>query len=47
MGTDQAMPIVQASRLRKIYRGASDVEALRGVDLDVERGEVTPVSSIA
>lgn len=36
-------PIVQASRLRKIYRSASDVEALRGVDLDIERGEMLAV----
>ena len=28
-------PIVQASRLRKIYHGANEVEALRGIDLDV------------
>jgi putative ABC transport system ATP-binding protein len=43
MTTNHASPIVQASRLRKIYRGASDVEALRGVDLDVERGEMLAV----
>jgi putative ABC transport system ATP-binding protein len=33
-------PIVQASRLRKVYRGAGEVEALRGVDLAVKRGEM-------
>jgi putative ABC transport system ATP-binding protein len=38
-----AASIVQASRLRKIYRSASDVEALRGVDLEVERGEMVAV----
>jgi putative ABC transport system ATP-binding protein len=32
--------IVEASRLRKVYRGAGEVEALRGVDLVVERGEM-------
>jgi putative ABC transport system ATP-binding protein len=32
--------IIQASRLRKVYRGAGEVEALRGVDLVVERGEM-------
>lgn len=35
--------IVQASRLRKIYHGASEVEALRGVDLEVARGEMVAV----
>jgi putative ABC transport system ATP-binding protein len=35
--------IVQASRLRKVYRGASEVEALRGVDMVVERGEMVAV----
>jgi putative ABC transport system ATP-binding protein len=32
--------IIQASRLRKVYRGAGEVEALRGVDLVVDRGEM-------
>ncbi len=43
MTTENHTPIVQASRLRKIYRAASDVEALRGVDLTVERGEMVAV----
>jgi putative ABC transport system ATP-binding protein len=43
MKSDLATPIVQATRLRKIYRGASDVEALRGVDFDVLRGEMVAV----
>jgi putative ABC transport system ATP-binding protein len=38
--TDHSATIVRASRLRKIYRGASDVEAPRGVDLTVELGEM-------
>ncbi len=40
MGIDQGSPIVCANRLRKVYRGASDVEALRGVDFAVARGEM-------
>jgi putative ABC transport system ATP-binding protein len=35
--------IVQASRLRKVYHGAGQVEALRGVDIAVERGEMLAV----
>src|SRR6202049_3565160 len=35
--------IVQASRLRKVYRGANEVEALRGIDLLVERGEMIAI----
>jgi putative ABC transport system ATP-binding protein len=36
-------PIVQASRLRKVYRGANEVEALRGIDLRVGRGEMVAI----
>jgi putative ABC transport system ATP-binding protein len=44
MGTNHHnSPIVRADRLRKIYRGASDVEALRGVDIEVARGEMVAV----
>jgi putative ABC transport system ATP-binding protein len=32
--------IVEARRLRKVYQGAGQVEALRGVDLEVRRGEM-------
>jgi putative ABC transport system ATP-binding protein len=35
--------IVQASRLRKVYHGANEVEALRGIDLQVARGEMVAV----
>jgi putative ABC transport system ATP-binding protein len=35
--------IIQATRLRKVYHGASEVEALRGVDLVVERGEMLAI----
>ena len=35
--------IVQAHRLRKVYHGANEVEALRGIDLEVERGEMVAV----
>src|SRR5579864_4101735 len=36
-------PMVIAQRLRKTYRGATNVEALRGVDLEVQRGEMVAV----
>ena len=35
--------MVQANRLRKVYRGGAEVEALRGVDFVVERGEMVAV----
>src|ERR1700704_1589616 len=35
--------IFQASRLRKVYQGANAVEALRGIDLEVERGEMVAI----
>ena len=35
--------IVKARRLRKVYHGADDVEALRGIDLQVERGEMIAI----
>ena len=40
MGADA---IVQARRLRKVYHGAEEVEALRGIDLTVERGEMVAI----
>jgi putative ABC transport system ATP-binding protein len=36
-------PIVQARRLRKVYHGADEVEALRGIDLQVDRGEMIAI----
>src|SRR5207302_10667366 len=36
-------PIVQARRLPKVYRGAGEVEALRGIDVEVGRGEMVAV----
>ena len=35
--------IVQAARLRKVYRGANEVEALRGIDIEIERGEMVAI----
>jgi putative ABC transport system ATP-binding protein len=35
--------IVQARRLRKVYHGVEEVEALRGIDLAVERGEMVAI----
>ncbi len=43
MGADDSQPMVVAQRLRKVYRGASAVEALRGVDLEVQRGEMVAI----
>ena len=36
-------PIALARRLRKVYHGADEVEALRGIDLQVERGEMIAI----
>src|SRR4029077_7694853 len=35
--------IVQAHRLRKVYHGADEVEALRGIDLQVDRGDMVAI----
>jgi putative ABC transport system ATP-binding protein len=35
--------IVHAHRLRKVYHGANEVEALRGIDLQVDRGEMVAI----
>ena len=35
--------IVHAQRVRKVYRGATEVEALKGVDLVVRRGEMAAI----
>ena len=35
--------IVDAHRLRKVYHGADEVEALRGIDLVVDRGEMVAI----
>ena len=35
--------MVRSSRLRKVYQGGAEVEALRGVDFEVARGEMVAV----
>lgn len=36
--------IVEASGVRKVYRGGAEVEALKGVSLEVARGEMVAPS---
>lgn len=40
---DRDGPIVVARELRKVYRGGSEVEALKGIDLDIARGELLAI----
>jgi putative ABC transport system ATP-binding protein len=41
--TGQNGSIVVARELRKVYRGGSEVEALKGIDLDIARGELLAI----
>jgi putative ABC transport system ATP-binding protein len=43
VGEDHTDSIVFASGVRKIYSGATEVEALRGIDLAVSRGELVAI----
>src|SRR6266705_202937 len=43
MGGENSQPMVVAQRLRKVYRGANAVEALRGVAPEVRRGEMVAI----
>jgi len=35
--------IIEATQVRKVYHGATDVEALRGVDVQIARGEMAAI----
>ena len=35
--------IVRADGVRKVYRGGTEVEALKGVSLDVPRGDMVAI----
>jgi putative ABC transport system ATP-binding protein len=39
----QDAAMVRSSRLRKVYQGGAEVEALRGIDFEVARGEMVAV----
>jgi len=41
--TDDKSAMVVASRLRKAYHSGSEVEALRGIDLEIGRGEMVAI----
>jgi putative ABC transport system ATP-binding protein len=43
MGEERRAAIVRATRVRKVYRAGTEVVALRGVDLEVARGELVAI----
>jgi putative ABC transport system ATP-binding protein len=43
VGEEPVTAIVRASGIRKVYRGGTEVEALKGVDLEVARGELVAI----
>ncbi|MGH2705254.1 MAG: ABC transporter ATP-binding protein [Actinomycetota bacterium] len=43
-GAESAGPIVRAVEVRKVYRSGTEVEALRGIDIEVPRGDLVAIA---